>query len=1264
MIVGATLTIAMVSVALMLALPWLDEDPEWAARWLARELAHDVEVERLEVTIEGAVPVLRLSNVRVSSKDQADSAHILALEQVKVELDPLDIVRRGAIHPRRIRIVGAHIGLHRDEDTLLLRGIGDGQPMAADRALAAALAIIPTGSELSLEQAEVTLSRAASNGDEVVVLAPVSIRVNNDDGAITLGGQLAHGEESLRLTLQWPAHSSVRHRASMQLTAREFDLDRIAPLLARGDRSFQGVITLDLNSVIEGVRVKTARGSIRARGLRLTANNVPPPEPLTINALLDYTQRDKGWELFLPRVGFGDSSDGPALGAARIARASNGHIQMSLQSIVIAELDSLVNAFAVDDAQPFLEHVRGGRIDDLELSLSDSEQGLRLDSLRARLHHIMLQQNNPVVTFSPLNASIDYTPARGRLAIHEWQLTLLHSQLREQRTISVSGDTVFSTDAEGITVAAHQLKLQDGDVRANLDGHLRWRPGETTVASDLVLHSQSLQSSQLVDYLSTGFASVSIEQWLRAAIHDAHITDVEISLLGTITSPIEVANKLRARARFDNLSLNYDPQWPKLTDVSGHVDFRQSQLSFAIERGQIAGNDIEQARVNVDDVTTTSAVIAIGATVSGTLERFTQLVMGSPLKPHFTRLNNQLATSGPGRVHLDVKLPFDGPHNQVSGKLEVDNAVVALSSMKSELKAVNGVISFNQDGPQQGRFHARFAGEPVSATVDGTHDDGKHASIIVNGHSTRAGLRRALVSMGVLSDSSEPKWLTRASGEADWQATLRVATHNNPDSIADIALRSDLVGMALDYPPPFGKSASQQRTLQIQTQLDASTQRLIHLAYAPQIQALLEIQPTHDTHRLTRGDIRFGGATAQLADSSGLTVSGYLPELSIDAWLDELARPDDPPHRGDGTTKLPVQAQLSTDRLNALGMALGKSTLTITQPIDGELQARVDGVRAAGSIRVPQTLSKSPISARFEKLHLPIATPKSNNEATSSRAQDASATTWPALDATIENLRYGDIELGRGSLALRPTPRGTAIETLSLDNDAYTLRGNGHWTGVTSGRQTELALTLHGEDLGKTLEALGYSNNGVKGAPIDASLDANWPGSPFDFSFATMAGTLSLRSGRGRFVDVEPGTTGRAFGLLSVTLLPRRIFRLDFSDLFGQGLGFRRIGGSFELKQGNAHIEQLTMDADTAEVSLVGRIGLTARDHDQIMTVVPKLSSSLPLAPLWLAEKVLDRKLLDPAFARRYTISGSWDAPEIERIVEPPPPAPQDPASR
>ena len=77
---------------------------------------------------------------------------------------------------------------------------------------------------------------------------------------------------------------------------------------------------------------------------------------------------------------------------------------------------------------------------------------------------------------------------------------------------------------------------------------------------------------------------------------------------------------------------------------------------------------------------------------------------------------------------------------------------------------------------------------------------------------------------------------------------------------------------------------------------------------------------------------------------------------------------------------------------------------------------------------------------------------------------------------------------------------------------------------------------------------------------------------------------------------------------------------------------------------------------ESAEVDIAGRTGLVKEDYDQVVTVTPKFTSSLPGAPLKLLEKLF-RTDMDRVFAFQYTVTGSWDDPDVERVtieVEPP----------
>ena len=160
-----------------------------------------------------------------------------------------------------------------------------------------------------------------------------------------------------------------------------------------------------------------------------------------------------------------------------------------------------------------------------------------------------------------------------------------------------------------------------------------------------------------------------------------------------------------------------------------------------------------------------------------------------------------------------------------------------------------------------------------------------------------------------------------------------------------------------------------------------------------------------------------------------------------------------------------------------------------------------------------------------------------------------------------------------------------------------------------------------------------------------------------------MDGKLSLLIKNGQLLDVEPGASGRALGLLSFSKLPRRLLMLDFTDLFGKGFGFSRIAGDFVLDSGNAWVDNLVVDGPAAKIDISGRTGLKAQDYDEVVTVTPYLNSSLPLAgalaggpavgaAMLVAEQLLEGKFgLNEMARKQYTVTGPWAEPVITPLI-------------
>ncbi len=150
---------------------------------------------------------------------------------------------------------------------------------------------------------------------------------------------------------------------------------------------------------------------------------------------------------------------------------------------------------------------------------------------------------------------------------------------------------------------------------------------------------------------------------------------------------------------------------------------------------------------------------------------------------------------------------------------------------------------------------------------------------------------------------------------------------------------------------------------------------------------------------------------------------------------------------------------------------------------------------------------------------------------------------------------------------------------------------------------------------------------------------------------------------KGQFLDIEP-KAGRLFGLLSIQALPRRL-SLDFTDFFSEGFAFDSIKGDFNLENGEAYTNNLQMIGPSGDIMINGRTGLVAEDYDQIATVVPKVSDSLPVASalfgpvgvgvgavLYFAGELFESipTNIDKILSQQYSIKGNWEDPEINKI--------------
>jgi uncharacterized protein YhdP len=295
----------------------------------------------------------------------------------------------------------------------------------------------------------------------------------------------------------------------------------------------------------------------------------------------------------------------------------------------------------------------------------------------------------------------------------------------------------------------------------------------------------------------------------------------------------------------------------------------------------------------------------------------------------------------------------------------------------------------------------------------------------------------------------------------------------------------------------------------------------------------------------------------------------------------------------------------------------------------------------------------SQLLARLDHLYI-----NSSAETGETQPRELQPQMLPELNVEIGDLRWGERDFGAATVVSRRTGSGVGFETLKLESPAITLDGSGSWqvhNGVPGSRFHFLITRGNLERLSKLLNS-GASS--IKGGKLKGDIQLAWPGSPVDFSLSSMEGEFDLEARDGRLEDVDEGA-GKLLSLFSLNSLQRRL-SLDFSDVVKEGLSYDIMKGHFVVMDGDAFTDDFTLEGTSVNIEVSGRTGLVNHDYNQLVTVTPQLTSTLPIAgaiaggPLVGAAAFVADKLVGDSFNRltqvQYQVTGSWDHPVYVKL--------------
>ena len=816
----------------------------------------------------------------------------------------------------------------------------------------------------------------------------------------------------------------------------------------------------------------------------------------------------------------------------------------------------------------------------------------------------------------------------------------------------LAGDVNWKNENGILALETRLVESHTPHFNSSLNGKISFNRENNVIYTNLLFNASNLDIENLAHYMPI-YTPEELQVWMKKALVSGHISSLDIALRGNLDEfPFKnMEGQFKAIANIQNSTLDYHPDWTPADKLDAELVIENNQLSINAHNGYIYNAGITEATAVVDELDADAPTIDIKGNIKGSTQDAVFIVQNSPLSSSsLLREINDLELDGPIALDLELHIPLDHKPLSLNGDLFFDKAYLKSPMMGMELYDITGNVLFTTDSVSTKNLNGNYFNQEVNLGI--RTDDKKRLVFSLAGDSDSYFIIEQLgyFSPGMKSMSSQLHDLM--DGACRWTATIAPgpsATTETAYPSRLLTISSDLSGLKINLPAPLKKDFDIM-PLTISTIVSDSTQKEIHISLGNDISGRIHLNQSGDT-TLTMAELALGNNTGLFNDKRGIFIHGTTDHLSLSDWhnlIDTLdfkiaAEPTDN-----------IQVDLHVSSLDYYDQQFTDTNFKLNN-LQSQWQFGFNGADIEGEFTIPGNAGINTVKAIFNKLHL-----QSNGDSDHKFKIDPRL--QPPLELTAESFSYGDINLGKLVLSTSTREDGISVDTISFSKPGLTINGNGIWQIINDLEYSRFDFQLTAEQLKNMLKTFDYSIAPVEDGATRLELKANWNGTPMDFSLAEINGTLEMSIEKGQFLNIEP-TAGRLFGLLSIQTLPRRL-SLDFSDLFSKGFSFYLIEGSFSLESGNAYTNNLSMTGPSASIGITGRTGLIEKDYDQIVTITPQISDSLPLASallgpigagvgavLFLAGELFQSipKQIDKLLRYQYTISGSWDDPVVEK---------------
>ncbi|MGB7650678.1 MAG: YhdP family protein [Gallionella sp.] len=899
-----------------------------------------------------------------------------------------------------------------------------------------------------------------------------------------------------------------------------------------------------------------------------------------------------------------------------------------------------------------------GKVANLTLQWQGGGAAAHTFKVQAQMHNMALQQVGKVPGFSGLSGEISGDQNSGHVQIDAKKVRVdAPGFMREAVAFErLQGKASWAHQDDELEVKFSEVQASNADLDGQTFGSYRTQK-DTPGVLDLTVNVQRANIAQVAHYIPLIALNRAANDWLHTALQAGTSDVVQIRILGNLRDfPFVDASlgKFDVSAAIHNGGLRFAPDWPVVDSIQGQLHLHDKVLEVTADSARSVGVAVSKVAVKIPDFTQSKLALEVALQAAAPTQKFLAYAAQSPVRDFAHGFTDDIHALGDSSLNLQLRLPSLGEKlAEVKGSYRLNNNQVDLGGAIPLLRHASGELKFSEHGFNTEQMHAEILGGAANLEVHST----PQGSVLgkFNGTVEIAGLR---------ANYPLPA-LQFLQGRAAWEAQLSTSSEG-----VQVNIQSPLQGLSSSLPVPLTKTA--ETALPLEVQIHASPSQKIKAQLIPAQQKISVTLGTlfsararlskQDGHPVVqRVAVNFANRGAW-PDADGVWLVGDIPELSVQGWEGLLGAPSPD---ANAPSVVFAGADVQVGKLTGYGYSVPNLHVQ-AQPRGADIAAQLASSVATGEViwQAKNADNSAKLRAHLQKLHWQDREVVQDSVAQSAVPTSSTTTApidpshLPALDVTIDDLKFSGKSLGQLEIIGHPEGENWRLRRLLLSNPDGSLSGEGTWQGGAA-PATNVKLQLNLADTGKILERSGFPGTLKDGS---GKLTANlaWTGAPQAFNLASLQGALRLDTGKGQFIKADY-KVAKLLSVLSLQALPKHI-GLDFTDVFSEGFQFDKISGDANIDKGNLTTNNFVIDGSAAKVFMRGAVDLNQETQNLRVEILPSVGSGVSILTAFAAGPivgvsafVIDKLLgnvLDKLVSFEYNMTGSWAAPSFVKVGE------------